>query len=42
MPVGEALRTAQVRLMDDPLTSHPYYWGAFAVVGDATKPLTGG
>jgi CHAT domain-containing protein len=40
--VGEALRTAQVRLMDDPLTSHPYYWGAFAVVGDATKPLTGG
>jgi CHAT domain-containing protein len=40
--VGEALRTAQVRLMDDPLTSHPSDWGAFAVVGDATKPLTGG
>ena len=38
--VGESLRLAQNALMDDPLTSHPYYWGAFAIVGDATKPLT--
>lgn len=38
--VGEALRQSQARLMDDPLTSHPYYWAAFAVVGDAAKPIT--
>jgi len=37
---GEALRGAQVALMDDPLTSHPYYWAAFAIVGDAAKPIT--
>ncbi|MEY2927537.1 MAG: hypothetical protein RL367_2014, partial [Pseudomonadota bacterium] len=38
--VGESMRLSQVRLMDDPLTSHPYYWAAFAIVGDASKPLT--
>ncbi|MDE2301127.1 MAG: CHAT domain-containing protein, partial [Sphingomonadales bacterium] len=37
--LGEAMRSAQIALMDDPLTSHPYYWSAFAIVGDATKPL---
>lgn len=34
-----ALRAAQRRLMDDPLTSHPFYWSAFAVVGDGSAPL---
>jgi len=24
--------------MDDPQTSHPFYWAAFVVVGDAAKP----
>jgi tetratricopeptide (TPR) repeat protein len=38
--VGESMRLSQNRLMDDPLTSHPYYWGAFSIVGDAVKPLT--
>ncbi len=38
--LGDAMQAAQIRLMDDPLTSHPYYWAAFAIVGDATKPLT--
>ena len=38
--VGESMRLSQNRLMDDPVTSHPYYWGAFAIVGDAGKPLT--
>ncbi len=38
--LGDAMQSAQIRLMDDPLTSHPYYWAAFAIVGDATKPLT--
>lgn len=31
-----ALRASQVELMDDPNTSHPFYWSAFAVVGDGT------
>lgn len=31
---AEALRTSQVALMDDAQTSHPFYWSAFAVVGD--------
>ncbi|MEL6708235.1 MAG: CHAT domain-containing protein [Pseudomonadota bacterium] len=31
-----ALRVSQVELMDDPNTSHPFYWSAFAVVGDGT------
>ena len=39
-PLGEAMRLSQVKLMDDPLTSHPYYWAAFAIVGDAAKPIT--
>jgi CHAT domain-containing protein len=38
--LGESMRQSQNRLMDDPLTSHPYYWAAFAIVGDASKPLT--
>lgn len=37
--VGEALRTSQRRLMDDPQTSHPYYWAGFAVIGDAARPV---
>ena len=36
---GEALLQAEQKLMADPLTSHPYYWAGFAVVGDATRPL---
>jgi CHAT domain-containing protein len=36
---AEALRTSQVALMDDPETSHPFYWSAFAVVGDGAAKL---
>ena len=39
---GEALLSAEQKLMADPLTSHPYYWAGFAVVGDATRPLVTG
>jgi len=35
----EALRRAQLGLMDDADTSHPFYWAAFAVVGDGTIPV---
>ena len=36
--VGQALAGAEAALMDDPQTSHPFYWAAFVVVGDAAKP----
>lgn len=35
-----ALRTSQIDLMDDADTSHPFYWAAFAVVGDGTIAAT--
>lgn len=34
-----ALRMAQRELMDDPNTSHPFYWSAFAAVGDGEIPV---
>lgn len=34
-----ALRAAQHALMDDVMTSHPFYWSGFAVVGDGSLPL---
>jgi len=38
-PAAEALRRAQLALMDKADTSHPYYWSAFALVGDGSQPL---
>jgi len=42
-PPGEAMATAlrqsQRGLMDELNTSHPFYWGAFALVGDGERPL---
>lgn len=38
-PIAEALRHAQLALMDKADTSHPYYWSAFALVGDGSQPL---
>jgi CHAT domain-containing protein len=35
----EALRLAQVRLMDDKDTSNPYYWAGFALIGDGARPV---
>jgi CHAT domain-containing protein/tetratricopeptide (TPR) repeat protein len=37
--LGDALSSAQEALMNDPETSHPYYWGAFIILGDAARPL---
>jgi CHAT domain-containing protein len=34
-----AMRRAQRALMDDPDTSHPYYWSGFAIVGDGARPV---
>jgi CHAT domain-containing protein len=37
---AEALRSSQHALMDDAQTSHPFYWSAFAVVGDGAARLS--
>ncbi|WP_310498762.1 CHAT domain-containing protein [Sandarakinorhabdus sp.] len=38
-PMGDALRTAQMAMIAAPDTSHPYYWGAFMLVGDGARPM---
>jgi CHAT domain-containing protein len=38
-PTVSALRMSQRQLMDDPNTSHPFYWSAFAAVGDGEIPV---
>ena len=38
-PLAGALEGAQRGLMDDPETSHPFYWAAFIILGDGAKPL---
>jgi CHAT domain-containing protein len=40
--VGDALLAAQQKLMDDPQTSHPFYWSGFALIGDGERPLFSG
>lgn len=35
-----ALRRSQLDLMDDAATSHPFYWSAFAIVGDGAVKVT--
>lgn len=38
-PTVTAMRMAERQLMDDANTSHPFYWSAFAAVGDGTIPV---
>ena len=38
-PLALSLEKAQEKLMDDPRTSHPFYWSAFIILGDGAKPL---
>jgi len=33
-PKAEALRQAQLALLGDPATAHPYHWAAFVLFGD--------
>ncbi len=40
--VADAMRQTQTALMDDPDTSHPFYWSGFAIVGDGSRPFLGG
>ncbi len=37
--IGDSLRTAQAQMITNPDTSHPYYWGAFALVGDGARSM---
>jgi len=37
--LADALERSQQKLMDDPRTSHPFYWAAFIILGDGAKPL---
>ncbi len=37
--ITEALRRSQLELMDDPVTSHPFYWSGFALIGDGARPF---
>jgi CHAT domain-containing protein len=37
--IGESLRASAVKLMDEPATSHPFYWAGFVLVGDGTQPV---
>ena len=39
VPIAQALEQAQEKLMDDPQTSHPFYWAAFIILGDGSRPL---
>jgi len=40
--IGDALRAAQAGLIRQPRYSHPYYWGAYVVVGDSSKAMLAG
>jgi CHAT domain-containing protein len=35
--IAKALRQSQLHLMDDPITSHPFYWAGFALIGDGER-----
>ena len=37
--LADALGDAQLALMDEANTSHPFYWAAFIILGDGSKPL---
>lgn len=39
VPTATALRQAERALMDDPATSHPFYWSGFAIIGDGAVPV---
>jgi CHAT domain-containing protein len=37
--IGEALKASRLKLMDEPSTSHPFYWAGFVLVGDGAQPI---
>lgn len=39
--LSRSISQAQAQLMADPKTSHPFYWGAFIILGDGSRSITG-
>jgi CHAT domain-containing protein len=39
--VAEALRQSQLALLDQPATAHPFFWGAFVLIGDGSRAAAG-
>lgn len=39
--LARSISQAQAELMADPKTSHPFYWGAFIILGDGSRSITG-
>lgn len=39
---AEAMRRAELVLMDEADTSHPFYWSGFAIIGDGARPMIAG
>jgi CHAT domain-containing protein len=37
--IGDALKASRLKLMDEPSTSHPFYWAGFVLVGDGAQPI---
>jgi CHAT domain-containing protein len=37
--MAKSLRVAQVQMIDTRRYSHPYYWGAYFLVGDGGKTM---
>ena len=40
--IGESLQQGQLLLMSNAATSHPFFWGPYFVVGDASKRMIAG
>jgi CHAT domain-containing protein len=36
---GDALRQAEVALMDSSEFSHPFYWAGFTLIGDGSRGM---
>ena len=39
LKMGVALRAAQMQLISTPSSSHPYFWGAYVLIGDGSKTM---
>ncbi len=40
MEATEAVRQAKIAMIDDPRTSHPFFWSAFSYMGDGAGPIS--
>lgn len=40
LDTAEALRQSEIALLDEPATSHPFFWGAFMLIGGGAETTT--